>query len=664
MFKLKTAFFLMGLLSCLFSPAIAREEGLPPEEQPVIDERFLEEMPPEEWMKQPEPEEGMLPETEPLFSPPSASPQVPEDGRQEGKISLDIKGMNILDVLKLISQRSGMNIVAGRNVSGRVTMFIRDVEPIDALEVILAANGLAYEKKGGIINIMSARDYELAHGDKFDDKKEFTTIKLQYAQAATLSKALTTVKSALGKVVVDESSNTLIILDMPEKIKQMKQIIKDADKPIVTKVFNLQYGTAEDMKAALQEKVTKNIGTLTIDARTNKLAIRDYPEKINELTEVIQQFDEKPKQVLIEARIIKIDLDDEFKFGIDWDYWLEKYFRVTQSFKPTASKGTATVFTFGPSTINAKEEYRGIMNMISYFGKTETLSTPRIIVLNNQEAKVLLGNKESYIESTTSQSGTGTQVTAQEIKFIEGGVKLSVTPTINDEGYITMKIKPEVSTAGLTPITVSGQTTQVPTFNTSEAESTVMVKDGATILIAGLIKNVDTKSRNKIPLMGDVPLIGNLFRQNNNLVQKNELVIFLTPTIVSGSKVVEYKGEAETPRLEDMQRDAADDPMIKKAALPSEGFRNFLEYSDFVSRKISQTAKENAGQTSESGRVTVSFILLSTGEIQDKPRVVSSTNELLNNLALKNVMESAPFPPFYRLSEKNMERFRIAISYN
>ncbi|MEA3305661.1 MAG: hypothetical protein U9R52_02485, partial [Candidatus Omnitrophota bacterium] len=122
------------------------------------------------------------------------------------KISLDFKGVDIIDVLKMLSARSNLNIVAGKNVKGKVTLFLKDVDIWDAFEIILTANKLAYDKEKDIINVMTERDYEQLYGEKYYNKKELRLYKLKYAKAANISKALNQVKSKIGKVVIDESS--------------------------------------------------------------------------------------------------------------------------------------------------------------------------------------------------------------------------------------------------------------------------------------------------------------------------------------------------------------------------------------------------------------------------------------------------------------------------
>lgn len=264
-----------------------------------------------------------------LFLAGNASAQN-EELSQESKntISLDIKGMDIVDILKMLSTRTGMNIVVGKNVTGKVTLFLKNVDAWDAFEIILLANDLAYEKKGDIINVMTQRDYELQYGERYQDKKQAKTIQLKYAKAVDLSRALNQFKTNVGKIVVDEGSNTLILLDNPQKIKEMEDFIKSADLPLKTKVFSLNYAQADKIQTKIQEAITKGIGSLKIDERTNKIAVTDYPERLIEIAKIIQAFDEKTPQVLIDAQIIEIRPSDKFEMGIDWDYWIEKNFKV------------------------------------------------------------------------------------------------------------------------------------------------------------------------------------------------------------------------------------------------------------------------------------------------------------------------------------------------
>lgn len=491
-----------------------------------------------------------------------------DKGIKENKISLDLKGLDVVDVLKIISMRSGLNIVIGKNVTGRVTMFLKDVNIWDAFEIIIASNNLAYDKKDNIINVMTDKEYEFIYGERFSDRKQLLMKELKYAKAQDVSKSLVQIKSNIGRIVIDEGTNTLVILDTLEKIAQMSPVIENLDKPIETKVFELKYANAEKVSGKILEALTKGIGTMRTDERTNKIAITDYPGRIGEVSKLIEAFDEKPRQVRIDAEIIEISPEkDEFKMGIDWDAWISKNIRIANSLPlgnlAKLSLGSAT----GSLAVSEKFDRKGIIDLLRTIGKTKILSSPTIMALNNQEAKILVGTKEAYITSTTSQGGTGTQVTAQEVNFVDVGIKLYVTPTINKDGLVIMKIKPEVSSSKLTDLTSEGKITQVPIVTTSEAETTVGVKDGSTIVIAGLKKDKKEKEIKKIPLFGDIPILGLAFRSYSSTLTKTELVIFLTPHIIADDAPPKYVSLTDD---DDIQRFAKKDETAKSELLANE----------------------------------------------------------------------------------------------
>ena len=215
--------------------------------------------------------------------PPQASSPLPASQR----ISLDLKGVDILDVLKLLSQKTGLNFVAGRNVSGRVTIFVNDVDVWDAFELIIGANDLAYERHGSIVTVMMARDYELIYGEKFQERKQSLVVPLKYAKVAQAATVLNQVKSSVGRVVADEGSNTLVVNDVPTTLAQMKELLKQLDRPTATRVYNLNYADAEKLKDKVQALLSP-VGTFTFDARTNKAIVSDLPEILAKVDQVIR----------------------------------------------------------------------------------------------------------------------------------------------------------------------------------------------------------------------------------------------------------------------------------------------------------------------------------------------------------------------------------------
>lgn len=473
----------------------------------------------------------------------SASPE----GMPEERISLDVKGMDVIDVLQLLAKRAGLNLVISKDVTGRVTLFLKDVRIEDAFDIILLSNDLAAEKADKIIRVMTQREYEFSHGRRYQDRKKAEVVKLQYARAADVAGSLNQIKSVSGRIVVDAMSNTLILMDSSEKLEEFRDFINKTDTVLETKVFSLNYAQAEKLSTKIQPFLTKDVGTVNIDERTNKMAVTDFSERLKTVEKMIAAFDEKSLQVVIDAQIVEITPQkDQFTMGVDWDYWLNKNMRfagVLAAPSLTDITSISNKLSFGVAAaekdVSSPQHHKAIIDLLRVIGTTKILSSPRLMVLNNQEAKILVGTKEAYITSSVSQAGTNS-VTAQTVNFVDVGIKLYVTPTVNRDGFVTMKIRPEISSSKRTDITSEGKVTQIPIVTTSETETSVMVKDGATIVIAGMKKDRRDKEVKKLPFLGDIPLLGFFFRNTKDEMIKTELVIFITPRIISGEGPVEY----------------------------------------------------------------------------------------------------------------------------
>jgi len=590
------------------------------------------------------------------------------------KISLDFKNMDIIDALKMVAARAGLNIVVGKNVSGRVTLLLKDVAAWDAFEIIILANDLAYETKRNIINIMTQRDYELIYGARFSDEKKVEFVQLKYARAADASRALNQIKTNLGRVVVDEGSNTIALIDSPDKIREMVEFIKKTDLPLKTKVYNLNYAQAEKIGPKIQEIATKNVGAVRIDERTNKLAVTDYPEKIAEIDEIIRAFDEKTPQVLIDAQIIELRPSDKLEVGVNIDYWIRKYFQL-QTTLPANTNNTIFLGTPASASIDEAGEYKAIIDILRTIGDTKILSSPRIVALNNQEAKIHVGTKDAYITSSTSQSGTGTAITSQAVNLVDTGIQLSVTPTISRDGFVTMKIRPELSSSTRTEITSQNEITEIPIVTTSEAETTVTLKDGVTLIIGGLRKDERTKTSRKIPILGDIPFLGNLFGSTSDETRKTEIIILLTPHIISGESsftdFLEIKPKDGAVAkltggniiIEKTGASAALDSVAKEKTI-DKNFA-FSDYYSIIVKKIASVAAANKNllDKGKTGGVKLSFTVAKNGFLIQEPSVISSDDPDLIPVAIKTINKASPFPPFPESLDEDKLTFKVDLAF-
>src|SRR2546428_95319 len=366
------------------------------------------------------------------------------------KISLDLRQMDTLAVLKFLAEQGDFNIVPGKNVGGRVTLAVKDITIQDALDIIALTSELAYWVQGRVIHVMTEADYQRLFGGVFADQREVKTVYLQYADATAVATVLGNVKSAVGRIVADPQTRTIILIDVPEKVGQMVAAAEGMDRAaqLQTHAFELRYGKAADIKPEVEKALTPKLGAVRLDKRTNTLVVTDLAPQMQEIRRVISAFDPKTREV------------------------------VTQ---------------------------------------------------------------------TTSASTTAEQVT-----FIDVGLQLKVLPTINEEGFVSMKIKPEVSSVSRSLTTAAGNS--IPIVDTSSAETTVMVKDGTTLVIAGLMKDEKIGAEKKLPVLGDIPFLGALFRSRDDRRAKTELIFFLTPTISSGVESVGVTGTG-TRKQEEKQEE-------------------------------------------------------------------------------------------------------------
>ncbi|MBI4314104.1 MAG: hypothetical protein HY594_04730, partial [Candidatus Omnitrophica bacterium] len=387
-------------------------------------------------------------------------------------MSLEFRDTDVVEVLKLLCNKAGLNLVVGKNVTGQVTLYLKEVPVEDALEVVLLASELAAERNGTILSVMSQRDYELAYGHPYKSRAVLRSVTPRYARVADVSRALIQVKSNLGRVVADEPSNTLILMDTPEAIGQMMDLVKAMDLPTATRVFGFSYGTVKAFSALLPDLLTKGVGRFSVDERTNKIAVTDFPYKLNEVEKMARAFDERSTEVLIEAKIIQVNLSDAYQFGIDW----EALGRETITLKGMGSLGLASGGLLRVASPTSEgNKYRVIIEALRTYGDTKILSEPRLTVVNNQEAKILVGSKEPFVTKAVSQTGTGTAVTAETVTFLDIGIKLYVTPTIARDGFIQMKVRPEVSSK--TGTLTTSEKNEIPIVETAEAETVLLVQD-------------------------------------------------------------------------------------------------------------------------------------------------------------------------------------------
>lgn len=503
-------------------------------------------------------------------------------GGMEGFVSLDLRSIDIVDAMKYLSTKAGLNIVTTKNVAGRVTLMVENVPVRDVFDIMLRSNKLAYDQTGQIYNVMTEDEFKALYGKPFSDTRRVETFRLHYAIPEQAFALLDTMKSEIGRVLVDQESGNVLVIDIPEKIQSMRDALVTFEQPNEVRLFTLQYAKAKDVEEQLKNQLdTKKVGLIKADERANQVIVQTLPERMKDIERIIKELDTKTREVIIETTIIKIKLLDTTTRGISWEglFNLGKekglFYAGSTPFatvNPTTTAGNFTTrketfanendnvgsYPFSGNTaalnssvpkVGTEEVHLGlvaaqdadvVMKYVQTLGTTKILANPKLVVTNNQESRIHVGEKQAYVTTTTT-TGQVSNTVAEDVTFVDVGIQLAVTPTINEDGYVTMKVKTEISSVTSTLLTPSQN--RIPIIDSSLAETTVMVKEGTTIVIGGLRRDERTNDAKQTPFLSKIPLVGHLFKTNTDKIDRTELMIMLTPKVITGDVMVTQAGQ-------------------------------------------------------------------------------------------------------------------------
>ena len=399
----------------------------------------------------------------------------------QGTFTLDVEGADIRTVVRAIQEFSGRNIVVGKDVKASVRANLRNVSWESALRTICRSNGLDYVDEGGIIR-------------------------------------------------VDESSK--LAAEQSDREAARAKVAELA--PLETRIVRLNFANAAELAASLQPSLTRR-GNVQVEKRTNSIIVSDLPSNVARVEQMATELDETTPQIEITAKLVDVDAEALRQMGIEWnvspaepEFWTgplpgggpfhnDDYTIVGAGQQETGIPDPANRLSFGIfkdwATIEAQ------LQTLEQNRKANIISNPRITTVQNREAKILVGQKIPLIV----QDVAGNPVS--QLQTI--GIQLRVTPQLTDDKRIIMDLHPEVSDLS-TQSTVQGGVI----INTSEADTRVMVDDGQTAVIGGLIRTNESSVKRGVPFLMDIPLVGMLFSSTSTTRQNRELIIFITPRLI------------------------------------------------------------------------------------------------------------------------------------
>jgi type IV pilus assembly protein PilQ len=417
--------------------------------------------------------------------------------------SMEFRDADLKDVLRAIGQEHQLNIIMSENISGKLTLSFRDVTLHEALEAILKIN-----------NLMSVRD-----------------------------------------------DNILRVVKSP---------FQEGEGDLMTRILPVRYANVKETSATVKELLSTQ-GKVVVDVRTNSIVIRDVPANLDRIAKVVRDLDSRTPQILIEARIVEANTNFTRQLGIQWGGNFTQFggngtFQATGGVTQTTASGAANPLTGGvglsgnnflvnlPATVASGSggavalSFGNLANTrqldlqlsaMEDTGQGKILSNPRILTLNNMEAKISSGT-EILIPNTTSTgtgtttgttgtTGTTTGATTTGVTKIDAKLELTVTPHISADNQIVLHVKTDKKEPDY-----NRQVQGIPPLSTRTAETDLLVKDGETIVIGGIYTRNESFQKSGIPWLSSIPVLGWLFKKEVTVDSQNELLIFITPYVQGG----------------------------------------------------------------------------------------------------------------------------------
>jgi len=422
-------------------------------------------------------------------NPPASIDILNEGGLMDGKeyvgrrISLDFKEVEIADVLRLIAEVSDLNVIAGDEVKGKVTIRLVDVPWDQALDVILLTKGLGFARIGNVLRI-AASD----------------------------------------------------VLSQEEELRLQERRSKEKLEDLVVKLQPVNYADVNEVANMVTKLLTER-GSVNKDKRTNTLIIKDIASVIDEATALVKAVDTMTPQVMIEAKIVEASLDFSRELGAVWNFGTNPLTESTLGgrdyvFQQGASDNGNQLILGNPitaaptglinlaaSVIDEKFNYELQIQAAESNGDGKVISSPRVVTIDNSPAQIEQGVSIPF--QTTENGDTN-------LEFIDAVLKLKVTPHITADQSIIMEIEVSRNAPDDSVFTLTGS----PAIAKNQVKTETLVKDGQTLVLGGIYVVDKSEKQSRVPYVHSIPFIGNLFKSNEVSDSRKELLIFVTPRVV------------------------------------------------------------------------------------------------------------------------------------
>lgn len=530
----------------------------------------------------------------------SEAPKIARAG--DNFITLNFTNIDIAALIKVMSEFTRKNFILDEKVTGKVTLMTPTrVAPDEAYQVFLSAleiKGFTAVEDGKIIRIIptsAARQsgIKVVEGDGMQGQGYVTKlIRMSYVNPQELVKTLTPLISKDGTLIAYAATNSLIITDSVHAIRKIEKLVEAMDVPTPTgkgriNVYPLRHANAEEIAKVMQALVARlpvpaagasaaagpatileGAVTITADKLTNALIIIASPIDYETMKDVIQKLDIPRRQVYVEAAIIEMGLSKSRELGFEFQATNMSKLNNGQTnvvggtnFGGIGPAMTGDVSGFsglavgavkGTFTWNGREflNIGALLRALQTDANVNILSTPNILTSDNQKAEIMVGENVPFKTGQSQSAATGGSSILTTIERKDVGISLKITPQITSEDNVRLEIYQEISNV---VESAAATTSDGPTTSKRSASTTVVIKDRDTMVIGGLIRDNVTSGESKVPLLGDIPILGWLFKYKTTKVEKVNLMIFITPYIINNEQDAETITKRKTDALEEFR---------------------------------------------------------------------------------------------------------------
>jgi len=565
-------------------------------------------------------------------------------------ITLNFSNIDIAALVKVMSEFTRKNFILDEKVTGKVTLMTpTKISPEEAYQVFLSAleiKGFTAVEDGRIIRIVNTSTVRqsglrvMEEGDMKGEGYVTKLLRMTYVNPQEIVRALTPLITKDGNLIAYPATNSLIITDSVSAIRKIEKLVSAMDVPTPTgkgkiNVYYLKHASSEDIAKVMQALVSRlpvppaggaaqpagpatileGAVTITADKLTNSLIIVASPIDFETMKDVIEKLDIRRRQVYVEAAIIEMGLVKSRELGFEFQAAnLNKLNNGgTSVIGGTNFGGIGAATVGGPAAfanfnglavgaVKGTFSYKGteflnigaLLRALQSDADVNVLSTPNILTSDNQKAEIMVGENVPFKTGQSQSAATGGASILTTIERKDVGISLKITPQITSEDNVRLEIYQEISNV----VESATASTDGPTTSKRSASTTVVIKDHETMVIGGLIRDNVTTSERKVPFLGDIPILGWLFKYRNTKVEKTNLMIFITPYIIKNEQDAADITRRQSATQEEFRKDQRFEKKDKELVVPvpdakKEPGKNDVETKALVTPQAADAKKED-----------------------------------------------------------------------